>query len=68
LLELSVVTSYSSNMPEGADIELFELFPYRAITSAPSTVVVIEGAAISLVFALYSPPSVTMGVDTFTPP
>jgi hypothetical protein len=56
LFELSVVTSYSSNIPEGADIELFELFPYREITNAPSTVVVIEGAAISLVLALYSPP------------
>jgi hypothetical protein len=52
LLELSVVTSYSSNMPPGAVIELFELFPYSAITRAPSTLVVIEGAAISLVLAL----------------
>jgi hypothetical protein len=51
LFELSVVTSYSSSMPEGAVIELFELLPYSESTSAPSAVVVIEGAAISRVLA-----------------
>jgi hypothetical protein len=39
-------------MPEGAVIELFELFPYSASTRAPSTLVVIEGAAMSRVLAL----------------
>jgi len=52
LFELAVVTSYSSNMPEGAVIELSVLLPNCESTSAPSTFVVIEGAAISRVFAL----------------
>jgi hypothetical protein len=62
------VTSKLSSMPDGGVIEFLALFPYQPSTSDPSTVVVTEGAAISLVFELYRPPLVSTGESAFTPP
>jgi hypothetical protein len=43
------------------------LFPYQPTTSAPSTDVVSDGAAIKRVFALYRPPFASIGVSVSTP-
>ena len=43
------------------------LFPYQPTTSAPSTEVVSDGAAIKRVFALYRPPFASIGASVSTP-
>ena len=63
-----VATSKLSSMPDGGAIELLALFPYQPSTRDPSTPTFSEGAAISLVFALYWPPSGPSGAARSTPP
>ena len=64
----AIVTSKLSSIPVGGAIEFFALFPYKPSTRDPSRVVVTDGAAISLVFALYSPALASMGELASTPP
>jgi hypothetical protein len=52
LLELVLVTSKFSNIPEGGVIAVLALFPYRPTTSESATVVVSDGAAIKRVLAV----------------
>ena len=63
-----VVTSKLSAIPDGGAIEFLALFPYHPSTSDPSMVVVKDGAAISLVLALYRPAWASMGELASTPP
>jgi hypothetical protein len=65
--DCAVDTSKLSDMPDGGATELAALFPYQPSTSEPSTDVVNDGAAISFVFALYSPSAVSIGADVSTP-
>ena len=48
-------------------MELLELFPNSVTTSAPLTLVVIEGAAIRRVLALYRPACASTGASASTP-
>ena len=54
-------------MPDGGAIVFVALFPYQPSTTAPSTDVVSDGAAIRLVLALYSPPAALTGDAASTP-
>jgi hypothetical protein len=63
-----VEMSKLSNMPDGGATESLALFPYQPSTSDPFTDVVNDGAAISLVFALYWPSATPTGADASTPP
>jgi hypothetical protein len=66
--DCAVDTSKLSSMPVGGATVLLTLFPYQPSTSDPSTLVVSDGAAISLVFALYCPSSGPSGEARLTPP
>ena len=66
--DCAVDTSKLSDMPDGGATELSALFPYQPSNSSPSTEVVSDGAAISLVFALYWPSAAWTGEDRSTPP
>ena len=67
LFDCAVDTSKLSSIPDGGATELVALFPYQPSTSEPSTKVVSDGAAISLVFALYRPAAASTGVEGSTP-
>src|SRR5215213_3250926 len=54
-------------MPDGGAMVFLALLPYQPSTTAPLTDVVSEGAAISFVFALYTPPLASTGEAASTP-
>ena len=60
-------TSKFSDIPDGGATELPALFPYQPSTSEWSSHVVSDGAAMSLVFALYWPSAASMGAEVSTP-